>query len=37
MIGLLLKLIFFPFIILWKLLIGILKLIGLIDIFGGRK
>lgn len=32
----LLKLLFLPFILVWKLLIGILKLLGLIDIFGGR-
>ena len=30
-------LMFLPFITIWKLLIGILKIIGLIDIFGGRK
>ena len=30
-------LIFLPFIIIGKLLIGIIKLIGLIDIFGGSK
>ena len=37
MIRLLLELIFLPFIIIEKLLVGIIKLIGLIDIFGGRK
>ncbi len=36
MIRLLLELIFLPFIIIGKLLVGIIKLIGLIDIFGGR-
>ena len=30
-------LMFLPFIAIWKLLIGILKIIGLIDIFGGGK
>lgn len=32
----LLKLLFLPFILVWKILIGILKLLGLVDIFGGR-
>lgn len=32
----LLKLILLPFILIGKLLIGILKLLGLINIFGGR-
>lgn len=36
MIKLLLELVCLPFIIIGKLLIGILKMIGLIDIFGGR-
>lgn len=37
MIRLLLQLVCLPLIIIGKLLIGILKLIGLIDIFGGRN
>ena len=37
MIRLIFTIIFFPFIILWELLTGLLKMIGLIDIFGGRK
>ena len=36
MIKALLTLMFFPLIIVWKVIIGILKFIGLIDIFGGR-
>ncbi len=36
MIRLLLELICLPFIIIGKLLIGLLKLLGLIDILGGR-
>lgn len=36
MIRLLLELACLPFIIISKLLIGILKLIGIIDVFGGR-
>lgn len=36
MIKLLLELVCLPFIIIGKLLIGILKLIGLTDIFGGK-
>lgn len=36
MIKLLLELVCLPFIIIGKLLIGILKMIGIIDIFGGR-
>ena len=37
MIRLIFTIIFFPFIILWELLNGLLKMIGLIDIFGSRK
>lgn len=37
MIRLLLGFIFIPFILLGQLIIGILKLIGFLDIFGGRK
>ncbi len=37
MIRALFTLMFLPFIVIWKLVIGILKLIGFIDIVGGSK